>query len=59
MARMNWEKSAKKILPSEEKYNDGKTLSNGRVVTHEKDRLALRSAKAEREWLKKIGKDKI
>lgn len=59
MGRLNWEKANKSILPSEGKYDDGKKLSDGRVIIHKKDRLALRAAKAEREWLKKIGKEKI
>lgn len=55
---MNWDR-AKPLRPTELKYDEGKKLDSGIVVTKEKDRLARRAAKAEREWLKKIGKDKI
>ena len=59
MGRIDWEKHNKKSRPNEEKYDDGKVLSNGRVVSHKKDSLARRAAYVERQWLKKIGKDKI
>lgn len=58
MKRINWTK-ARKFKISEEKYDDGSVLKNGRVVTSPKDSLSARAAAAEKRWLKKIGRDKV
>lgn len=58
MKRLDWTK-AKKFKVSEEKYEDGKIMKNGRLIKKPKDSLAARAAFVERQWLKKIGREKV
>lgn len=51
MARMDW-KRGRKFRGSEEKYEPGTVMGNGRVVpSPDRDNLAMRAAQAERDWL--------
>lgn len=43
--RMNWGRLSKSGKPTEEKYEHGKVLNNGRIVLHRKDELSSVDAK--------------
>lgn len=51
MAKMNWKK-ARQFRSSEEKYEPGTVLKNGRVVpAAPRDPIGIAAAKAERKWV--------
>ena len=58
MTKLKWER-AKKWQPTEMMHEEGKVLSNGEVVAHQKDKLARRAAWAEKKWLKKLKRQKV
>jgi len=59
VARIRWDK-VRPIRQIEEKYEPGTVLKCGcKVAERPRDSLASRAAKAEREWLKRIGRDNV
>ena len=50
--KLNWDK-AKKWIPRESMFEDGKVFRNGQVVKHRLDKLAFRAKRAEEAWLKR------